>query len=136
MIELPCRALLLVAAGAILTVIPQPMDSAAASRPKVKVLCLAPGSSQPMPCGSASANSLIEDNLGNAAPAPRYLIFREVDAIGPPRVVRVPISAAPGAAVRVGVSPQLCVSRYDRWRVQLDSGAARPSTIGALTVRC
>jgi hypothetical protein len=136
--DIPYRTLLLVSLGASLTLVSPIVDPAAASRPKVTVLCLPPGASAPRPCEAAMPNSMLELDLATIPALPNHLIFSEVDAIGPPRSVSVQIKT-PGRAgpVRLALPRQLCAYRdVGRWRVEVATADQRRTSIGAVTVRC
>ncbi len=137
MIDIPARALLLGAAGAILASTFPTTATAAAKRPQLRILCLPPGGTSPMPCSIARRGSIFEVAVPGGTAG--HLVFSEVDPVGPPRIVRVPLARGPGpgSAVRLGVPPQLCAyDSVERWRVRLVTGPARRTSIGAVTVRC
>lgn len=137
--DIPYRAIILATTGLLFAMVPQSPDEASAKRPKVTVLCLPPGGTAPMPCGIARSNSLIELSLGGPAAPPHYLVFSEVDSIGPPTTVRValPAAAVAGGALRVAVPRQLCAyPDVGRWRVKLASSGPQDVSLGALSVRC
>jgi hypothetical protein len=137
--DIPYRAIILATTGLIFAIVPQSPDEASAKRPKVTVLCLPPGGTAPMPCGVARSNSLIELSLGGPAAPPNYLVFSEVDPIGPPRTVRtaLPATASVGGALRVALPRQLCAyPDVGRWRVKLASSGPQDMSVGTVSVRC
>lgn len=137
--DVPYRAIITATTGLLFAIVPQSPDEASAKRPKVTVLCLPPGGTAPMPCSVARSNSLIELSLGGPAAPPHYLVFSEVDPIGPPKTVRavLPATAVAGGALRVPVPRQLCAySDVGRWRVKLGSGGRQDVSVGTVSVRC
>jgi hypothetical protein len=92
-----------------------------------------------MPCSVARSNSLIELSLGGAAAPPHFLVFSEVDPIGPPKTVRavLPATAVAGGALRVPMPRQLCAyPDVGRWRVKLASSGPQDMSVGTVSVRC
>ena len=139
MIDIPCRTLFCVAVGSAVSLAIATPAASAVKRPTIKTLCLPPGGTTPMPCAAAGASSLFEIDAGAvSAQGSTMLIFTEVDAVGRPRVIRVPAAGvAAGRPLRMTVPRQLCGDEGGtRWRVQLVSGSLRPVSVGAVTTRC
>jgi len=122
MTEILCRACRIASVAGLLTfaapalaqpsstIASRPMPAPAANMPKITVLCLPPGGSKPVRCGTATRATVLKLRLERVATKPpRFLIFRAPGAAGSARVASVNLQPKWFLDhAQVKVPPQLC----------------------------